>query len=230
MKRRLGRPRRMTLEQVIDAACEIGLDRLDMASVAQKLGVGVATLYGYVQDREHLLQLVAGKLAGGDIIEDRGQSWEDALREHADIVYRTYRSWPQLIALQLNGSVGNLADSPHPNALLDLLLARGIEPADALAVYLEVNQAVAGVALTAASFERRSEDAGGEPTFARKVRAACEEHDYGALRRCLDASRLEDLVSDHRPAVERAIAGQKDRMKRDDGVKGARSRRAERSE
>jgi hypothetical protein len=42
---RAGRPRLLTLDQVVDGALEVGLDRFNMAMLAEHLGVGVATLY-----------------------------------------------------------------------------------------------------------------------------------------------------------------------------------------
>ena len=96
-KRTVGRPRRLTLEAIVDAACEVGIAKLEMSLVAEKLNTGVATLYGYVRGREHLLELVAQRLVGQALIKDEGQSWQEILREHATITYRLFQSLPQLI-------------------------------------------------------------------------------------------------------------------------------------
>src|SRR5687768_11814749 len=92
-----GRPRRITLDAVIEAACELGIDSFEMTSVAERLGIGVATLYGYVEHREHLVRLAAARCARREQILDRGQSWQDVLREHAAITFEIYQSWPQLV-------------------------------------------------------------------------------------------------------------------------------------
>lgn len=212
IKGRTGRPRRVTLEHVIDAACEIGLDKIDMASVAKKAGIGVATLYGYVEDRDHLLRLVSLKLAGENIARDHGQSWEDALRDYAEMAYRGYLTSPELVAQHLSGIAGNPADSPGANSILALLLDRGIQPADAMALAAQVIQTVIGAAVAAACFRRLSEDAGGDAIVKRKLKAACEEHDYQALRRCLEDVDFNDLSSDYRPTVECLIDRQRAKM------------------
>jgi len=41
---RAGRPRLLTLDLVLDGALAVGLDRFNMALLADHLGVGVATL------------------------------------------------------------------------------------------------------------------------------------------------------------------------------------------
>lgn len=204
--KKFGRPRRITLEQVIDAACEIGLERLDMTTLAQKLGTGVATLYGYVDGRDHLLRLVAGRLAGSGIVVDRGQSWEEALREYAMAVYQSYSAWPQLIILQVNGRVGDPTGNDTPNTLLKLLMARGLTPLEAMQAYSQVTQVVSGAVLAETCYNRLSEEAGGEEMFAAKLRAACKLNGYDALETGLDAVWLKEVSGDFRPSLDRLIA------------------------
>lgn len=56
------------METIVAAAIalldESGIERLAMRQVAQRLGVGVASLYGYVSSREELLDLVFDELVG----------------------------------------------------------------------------------------------------------------------------------------------------------------------
>ena len=56
-----GRPPRISLEQVLDAAASLG-SSLSMRAVARELGVGVSSLYYYVQSREELVTLVAERV------------------------------------------------------------------------------------------------------------------------------------------------------------------------
>lgn len=212
IKTRMGRPRRVTLEHIVGAACEIGLDKIDMASVAKKVGIGVATLYGYVEDRDHLLRLVAFKLAGENIARDHGQSWEDAVRDYAEMSYGIYMSYPGLINQHIAGIAGNPSDSPAANSILALLLARGIEAADAMALSAQVIQAVTGAAVAATCFLRLTRDVGGEELARRKLKAACEEHDYQALRRCIDGADFYDMAGDYRPVMECLIDRQRAKM------------------
>lgn len=56
------------MEAIVAAAIavldESGIERLAMRHVAQRLGVGVASIYGYVANREELLDLVFDELVG----------------------------------------------------------------------------------------------------------------------------------------------------------------------
>lgn len=211
-KRSAGRPPRFTLEQVIDAACEIGLDAVDMISVAKRLGVGVATLYGYVDGRDHLVQLAAQRLASRDGIADTGQSWQDALREHASRSFAIYCATPQLIPQLMNGMLGDLADSPHTDALLSILIDRGLAPQRALAVFLETNQIVIGAAVGVAYVRSMHERAGSRSEYLESEAAKCAARNFGALARCLASGDLLHGAGDFGPALERLIASHEGEM------------------
>ena len=205
-RRTVGRPPRFTLEEIVDAACEIGLDSVDMVSVAKKLGIGVATLYGYVESRDHLTRLVAQRLASRSGIEDTGQSWQDALREHARRSFATYRETPQLISQLMSGVLGDLADSPHTNAVLAILLDRGLAPDRAFSIFLETNQIVIGSAVGAAYSQSMLDRAGSATHFLQAQRDKCLERELPALRECLEAGHLFDGAGDYQAALERLIA------------------------
>ena len=73
--RRAGRPRRLTLDQILDAGLAIGLDNnLTMAAVAERLGVSATVLYGYVSGREELIRFASARAAmDHDFPNDEGQ-------------------------------------------------------------------------------------------------------------------------------------------------------------
>jgi AcrR family transcriptional regulator len=60
---RVGRPRRLSTPEIVTAAIAIadeqGLEELSMPKLAKRLGVGTMTLYGYVQNKEDLLDRIA---------------------------------------------------------------------------------------------------------------------------------------------------------------------------
>ena len=62
----VGRPPALKVEQVVDEAIaladEEGIESLSMAKLARRLGVGTMTIYGYVTDKQHLLDLVAERI------------------------------------------------------------------------------------------------------------------------------------------------------------------------
>ena len=61
-QRRRGRPPRISRDHIVDAACELGIQNLTMAGVAERLGVTHQSLYGWLQDRDELIDLVSDRL------------------------------------------------------------------------------------------------------------------------------------------------------------------------
>lgn len=188
--RTAGRPRRLTLEAIVDAACEVGVANLDMAMVADRLNAGVATLYGYVRGREHLLELVAERLAGESQLKDRGQSWQDILREHAAVTYALFQMQPQLITNLMCHEL-QAGSARYWERLSDLLKDRGMTMEEATDSCVEVNQVVIGAAVCQA---RRT---------AVEARAAGREE---------LALNLPAIMGDYNQTLERIIAGYEERM------------------
>ncbi|HKX22818.1 MAG TPA: hypothetical protein VJM81_06030 [Rhizorhapis sp.] len=188
--RAVGRPRRLTLEAIVDAACEVGVANLDMGLVAERLNTGVATLYGYVKGRDHLLELVAERLAADSGLRDTGQSWQDIVWEHAAVTYALFQSQPQLIT-NLMGYTSYSGSVAYWNRLFDLLSSRGMTPEDAVDIYVEVNQVVIGAAVC---LMRRN---------AIEERAAAGEG---------PAFNPPAVMGDYKRTLERIIAGYETRM------------------
>lgn len=71
---RRGRPPKYTSAQIVDAALLVarrtGLDALSMAEVASELGTTQATLYRYVDNRDHLLHSVVDKFLASATLPD----------------------------------------------------------------------------------------------------------------------------------------------------------------
>jgi len=61
-RERRGRPAKLTNQQILDAACAIGLPNLTLGGVAKALGVSVAALYHYFKDRDELAEFVANTI------------------------------------------------------------------------------------------------------------------------------------------------------------------------
>ena len=146
IKRAVGRPRRLTIDAIVDAACEIGIAGLEMGQVAERLNTGVATLYGYVRCREHLLQLVAERMASNALERGCGGSWQDILRKHAALCYAMFQSMPELIG-NLIGGQANDQEVAYAENLVAMLEARGLTRSDAIDAFIETNQAVIGAAV-----------------------------------------------------------------------------------
>lgn len=85
----------LTVVALTDAAValadEQGLESLTMRAVAERVGIGVMTLYGYVPGKPELLELMLDSVAGttyasGDRPADQGD-WQAALRHMAERNY-----------------------------------------------------------------------------------------------------------------------------------------------
>jgi AcrR family transcriptional regulator len=104
-----------------------------MRRVADELGMGVMTLYGYVRNREEILEGVAAlALADGHRQPRRDTSWEDQVRTDIEHLHNLCRRHPNLVTLIL----GQTAASPGlfrlRERLLGALLAAGFDRVTAL--------------------------------------------------------------------------------------------------
>jgi len=144
-KRAVGRPRRLTLDAIIDAACQVGIERLELASVAQILNTGVATLYGYIKGRDHLLELVADRLATRALADNYTGTWQEVLRGHAALCFALFNSRPEIGKL-VGGERPDRAADYSANILL-MLERRGLSRNQSIDIYIETNQAIIGAAV-----------------------------------------------------------------------------------
>lgn len=106
VSRRAGRPPRLTLDRVvrgaIDLVDEAGLDALSMPRLAKRLGVGTMTLYGYVANKQGLLDGMAAALLSGIAPVGEGP-WEARLCDYLRRFRRVALAHPALAALLATG-------------------------------------------------------------------------------------------------------------------------------
>ncbi len=145
-KRSVGRPRRLTLDAIVDAACIVGIEHLEMSSVAERLHTGVATLYGYVRGRDHLLELVAERMATRALTDTYGGTWQEVLRGHAALCFEMFKSRPEMIGNLIGGEKSDREVAYAVN-IMAMLEKRGLSREVAADLYVETNQAVIGAAV-----------------------------------------------------------------------------------
>ena len=88
-----------TVEAIVDAALavadSVGLEAVTMRAVAERVGVGAMTLYGYVPGRAELVELMVDRVSGraydGHPAPHEAGAWDDALR------YIAQRNWEHLL-------------------------------------------------------------------------------------------------------------------------------------
>jgi AcrR family transcriptional regulator len=96
---------RLTREAVADAALDLvdehGLEALTMRRLADALGVGTMTLYGYVRDKDELLDAVVEAATSRDPVQRVEGPWQERLRALARQAYIGLVRHPALVELRL---------------------------------------------------------------------------------------------------------------------------------
>jgi len=142
-----GRPRRLDLNQIIDAALKMGLSDIEMDALAQKLGVGVGTLYGYVSSRSQLLELATRQMLERPLIADTDQTWQQVMEEMAQTSFRTLTQDRVMLAELAKGGYETFDGKAYLTATIDLLENRGFTRPVASDLFYEVGQVVLGAAV-----------------------------------------------------------------------------------
>ena len=142
-----GRPRRLQLDQVLEAALVVGLNQLTMAAVAERLGVGKAVLYGYVADRAELVRLAtAHTLRQHRFPDDEGQAWSVWILEYACALFEVLTMDGGLLEAWLGGSQSTLVEVDTAESWLAALTKRGFTGEQALQLRRSVSHIVIGAA------------------------------------------------------------------------------------
>lgn len=147
-----GRPRKLQLNQVIDAALAVGLHKLTMAAVAEKLGVAKAVLYGYVKDRDELVR-VASAHASRRLRnpQDNGQHWCSWILEDARALYEVLTMDGELLETWINGVQSPNLEIDSGESWLQAMTKRGFTGEEAL----QLRRIVAHIVIGAAAASKR---------------------------------------------------------------------------
>lgn len=157
---KLGRPPKVTREQIAEAALEIGLERATVRNVAEHLGMSVPGLYHHVGTREELVAMAAAhSLEALRLPEHDGRPWDEWLVEYARFVYDALVAQPELIGQVLAGTNNTLRQAQHLEEVLGVLTAAGFTVADAYEAYAQLMSAVTGAA-TSETGRAAANDAG----------------------------------------------------------------------
>jgi AcrR family transcriptional regulator len=192
-----GRPARLDREMIARAAAEIGLDRITMKAVADRLGVSVPGLYHHVDGREDLMQLAAEYSAARiRLPEDHGQSWPEWLLEWSRVSYHAFLSQPELLIQSMRGSMSVDRMAVHVDAVIGFLMCHGFTPVEARNAYTIVSRCAIGAAI---SQIRQSESGRGVLAEYHRVLSTHEPDELTSLR------RLVAEMQDDGPTLEQQI-------------------------
>jgi len=173
-----GRPRSLTLEDVLDAAIDLGLGGISMAALAAKLGVGTATIYNYIASRADLIRLAAARQGKRPRFDDLGEHWTVLARGHAMRFYELCAAEPELTIQHMQGLIGPEVQMDYLEAFLAALVRRGFQISDAFQLYSAINMLVHGAVVRSA--------------YARALRSQGRDHEI-AVRVGLASRPLDEL-------------------------------------
>jgi AcrR family transcriptional regulator len=95
-----------------------GGEALTMRRVAEQIGVSASSLYGYVANKEELVQLVLDRIFDGVTVPPTG-SWQDTLKEFSRAMLAVFRRHPGVAALTL----GRVTVTPSMLAMGERILS-----------------------------------------------------------------------------------------------------------
>lgn len=165
-----GRPRRLELDKIIDAALHIGLNKLTMTSVAEHLGVGKAVLYGYVANREELLRIASSRAASRYIFpqDDHGH-WAIWTLRYCQALFDVLSQDGEMLEFWLNGRQSMAVEIDSTEMWLRILTRAGFKPLVALNVRRGASQLVIGAAGSAKRARAQREHGRGRSQMMPKV-------------------------------------------------------------
>jgi AcrR family transcriptional regulator len=177
---------------IAKAAYEIGLDRITMKAVADRLGVSVPGLYHHLDGRDDLLRLAAEySTAQIEVPVDHGQGWAEWLLEWSRYAYDAFVAQPQLVDQFRRGTISVDRMVVHVDAVIGLLTREGFSLAEARDAYGLVSQCAVGAAINRIRDSESARDGHG---------LVAEYHRALAARRPDELPHLRRLVAEHRPA------------------------------
>ena len=145
---RLGRPPRVTPEQIAEAALEIGLEQATIRRVADRLGMSVPGLYHHVRTRDELLALAAAHSMGQlPLPDDVGQPWTEWLLDYGRFVYDALVEHPEIVGQIMAGTFNTLRLAQHLERIFAVLTSRGFTVEEAFDAQRRLTAAVTGAAV-----------------------------------------------------------------------------------
>lgn len=134
----VGRPRRLTTDQVIAAAIDIadesGLAGLSMPRLAKRLGVGTMTVYGYVSSKQDLLERIAEHILAGLTISEC-DTWRESLIVFFVAFRDTALAHPALAGLLATGRVTVSSVFDILETHLRMAQAEGVDREEAIRIF-----------------------------------------------------------------------------------------------
>lgn len=141
---------RLDLERILEAAQDIiradGFEALSMRKLAQRLGVGAMTLYGYVQTKDELLTLLAEQLMGRMKFGRADRDWQDQLKDILRSVHRLFVEHPELAEIVARQHLNAVSAFRGAEIAFAALHRAGLDAEDSMSAFLALVAYTAGFA------------------------------------------------------------------------------------
>jgi AcrR family transcriptional regulator len=125
-----------TREQVLEAALAVidrdGPELFSMRRIADELGMGTMTLYGYVRNKEEVVEGVTALAFAGLHRDSPDAGWEEQLRSEVEDLHDVCQRHPNLVALVLVQTSASPGLFRLRERMLGTLLGAGFEETIAL--------------------------------------------------------------------------------------------------
>lgn len=128
-----GRPRTLTVDQIIDAVLAEGLDTFSMPSIAARLGVVHSGLYRYFTDREDLVVQVMDRIARSAPWPAADLPWREHLEQIGEALWAMCADYPgyDITALRTRNVSPGFVEALTPH--IESLQREGLDLVDATA-------------------------------------------------------------------------------------------------
>jgi AcrR family transcriptional regulator len=128
---RLGLSRETIVQQAAQLIVEQGLKGLTMRRVAEALGIGTMTLYGYFRDKDELLDAVIDFHSSRQEIPRSSGPWKARMRKLMLALHHQLVEHPFLVELRLRRPLASPGAFRWTEAGLEILKDAGLSSADA---------------------------------------------------------------------------------------------------
>lgn len=148
-KKQAGRPRLLTTEKILDVAIDLGLDGLTMTTIADRLGVSIGMLYGYITNRDELIKLAEARIIQDyEYPVDTGQHWTVYMAENAVAWFRFFTGPGEFLVRYIGGRGGPAAEIDRFQYWIAAMEKQGFEPLKSLLLQRQLGEIVMGGVVT----------------------------------------------------------------------------------
>ncbi|MGH8530919.1 MAG: TetR/AcrR family transcriptional regulator [Nevskiales bacterium] len=204
---RVGRPPRVSAQAIIAAAIELGLEDVTLRQVADRLGIGIATLYRHVSSRDEMVRLAAFQITLKRALPESGAAhWSELATRYAESLYESFLAEPQLIGELLKGRLGPHAEVDVLEQFLTAMSRHGFTTLASVQLFHAIGMVTIGAA--AGQIGLQASEAAGTP-WRNSIKRTLAERDADELpqvRRVLPAT-LEFQTIPWLPTLQKLLAG-----------------------